>query len=273
MAVLRSPDEGCPWDLQQTHDTLRPYLIEETYEAVDALDRDDFDELKGELGDVLLQCVFHAQLATESRRWTIVDVVEGLTAKLIRRHPHVFTPAGRPLGPARRRALGIDSPGAVKEQWTRLKAAERADIPRDTPRVLAGLPRALPALLRAHKIGTRVAAVGFDWLDAAGVVEKIEEEVRELRAAVVQGRAQTIEEMGDLLFSIANLARKLQIDPEAALSQANDKFTARFGEVEALLAAQGTSVHEASAAALEAAWQTVKDRSSSRSPGGRRSGN
>ena len=255
MADLRAP-AGCPWDRRQTHASLRPFLLEEAYEAVEAIDRGDPDDLAGELGDVLFQCVFHAQLAAEAGAFDLADAIEAIAAKLVRRHPHVFTASGRRLA---RAADGrrLRTAGAVVEQWEQLKARERgaAGAP---PRVLAGVPRAMPALLRAHEIGTRVAAIGFDWPDAGGVIDKIDEEVRELRDAVDEGPARAAEELGDLLFSVANLARKLGLEPESALREANDKFTRRFDALEARLQAAGRSVHAASTAEMEAAWQHVK---------------
>jgi len=255
MTILRSP-HGCPWDRKQTHESLRPYLLEETYETLDAIDRGDFDALSGELGDVLFQVVFHAEVASSEGRFDIVDVLDAVTTKLVRRHPHVFTPAGRPL-PVRRQHSRVRTPEAVVEQWERIKTREQTEAGART-RVLSGIPRALPALLRAHKIGSRAAAVGFDWPNAGAVLDKIEEEVRELRAAIGEGRARTVEEMGDLFFSLANLARQLRIEPETALSLANDKFTRRFDAVEALLEAGGRNVHEASVDDLEKAWNSVK---------------
>jgi ATP diphosphatase len=237
---------------------LRPFLVEETYEALDAIDRGDLDELATELGDVLFQCVFHAQLAVERGRFEIADVVERVTAKLIRRHPHVFRPDGRPLTAAERRRRAA-TPEAVLEQWTRVKAGEQQGAGLQA-RVLAGIPRALPALTRAHTIGARVATVGFDWPAAADVIDKIEEEVRELRAALRNGRAQTVEEMGDLLFSLANLSRKLGVHAEEALAKANDKFTNRFGRLETHLERSGRNVHTVTPPELEAAWAIVKAR-------------
>lgn len=257
MAALRSPD-GCPWDRKQTPKTLRPFLLEETYEALDAIDRGDFDDLKGELGDVLFQCVFHSQIASERRRFDIADSIQSVIDKLIRRHPHVFQSNGRPL--RRRRKRGTAStPKAVLQQWEQLKAQEQAATGREE-RVLSGIPRALPSLLRAHEIGSRVAAVGFDWDQTADVVDKIDEEVRELREALQESPARAAEELGDLLFSIANLARKLDIEPESALREANDKFTGRFNQLEAWMAARGRSVHGAPLTELEEAWQAVKAR-------------
>ena len=251
MATLRSP-HGCPWDRRQTHRSLRPYLLEETYEALDAIERRDFAALRGELGDVLFQIVFHSELATAAGRVDASDVIHDVTAKLIRRHPHVFTSSGQPLGKS-----ALRSPGRVLEQWERIKAREQSAA-KERVGVLAGVPRSLPALLRAHKIGKRAATVGFDWPHAAAVMDKVEEEVRELRAALTESRTRTAEELGDLLFALANLARQLGVEPEAALSGANDKFTRRFHEVEQLLERQGRSVHDATAAELDAAWNTIK---------------
>jgi MazG family protein len=270
MKRLRAPG-GCPWDREQTHATLRPFLLEETYEALEAMDRGDLDGLRGEIGDVLFQCVFHAQIASEARRWTMRDAIDAIADKLIRRHPHVFTPGGRPLaaGAGARRSIG--SAGAVVEQWEQIKAREQRDAGQRT-RLLAGVPRALPALLRAHEIGTRVAAVGFDWPRTDDVIDKIDEEVRELREAATQGRDRTEDEIGDLLFSIANLARKLGIEPESALRRANDKFSARFAGVEAALEEDGRTVHQATLDELESAWQRIKTAEASQSSrSGRRS--
>ena len=257
MARLRSP-AGCPWDRKQTPASLRPFLLEETYEALDAIDRGDLDALRGELGDVLFQCVFQAQIAAEAGRFDIADAVRAIVDKLVRRHPHVFTPSGRPLPPRRRRTSAVRTPTAVVEQWERLKAKEQRAAGEAT-RLLSGVPRSLPALLRAHEIGTRVAAVGFDWQGAGEVIDKIEEEVRELREALAaSGAGRAPEELGDLLFSIANLARKLDIEPESALRQANDKFAARFEALEREFERDGRSVHDATLDEMEAAWARVK---------------
>ena len=264
MAALRSR-HGCPWDLKQTHETLRPFLLEECYEAIDAIDRGDDGALEGELGDVLLQCVFHAQIARESKRFTIRDVINHLVGKLIERHPHVFDRHGVPLRAAERRLRKLDTAGQVKEQWERVKARERTRAGRNT-RLLSGLPRGLPALTRASKIGTRAATVGFDWPQVEGVLDKIDEEVRELRVAASETPAALQDEMGDVLFSIANLARKLGIDPELALSRANDKFTQRFDRVESHLERRGLSVHTARPDEMEAAWNAVKKATTRRQP-------
>lgn len=256
MSALRAPD-GCPWDRKQTHQTLRPFLLEETYEALDALDRRDMSDLRGELGDVLFQVVFHAEVASGHGTFDIGDVLEAISAKLIRRHPHVFTASGRKLSKAARARRSERTSTKVLEQWERIKAAEQAAAGA-TRGVLSGLPRALPALARAQKIGARVATVGFDWPRTDMVMDKIEEEVRELREAVAEGPERLDEEMGDLLFAIANLARKLGIEPEGALARANDKFTKRFEGVERYLESRGRSVHDASLDEMEAAWAEVK---------------
>ncbi len=256
MTALRSP-AGCPWDREQTPQSLRPFLLEETYEALEAIDRGDLDGLGAELGDVLFQCVFQAQIAAEERRFDITTSIQSIIDKLIRRHPHVFTPDGRPLAARRRRRSGVRSPTAVLTQWEQVKAKEQHAAGAKA-RILAGVPRALPALLRAHEIGTRVAAVGFDWPGASDVMDKIEEEVRELRGALTEGPARAAEELGDLLFAIANLSRKLGLESESALRAANDKFTARFSAVESLLEARDRTVHDATLEEMEAAWTTIK---------------
>ena len=256
MAILRSPS-GCPWDRKQTRESLRPFLLEETYEALDAIDRGDAEELVEELGDVMFQCVFQGQVASEAREFDITDAVDAISRKLIRRHPHVFTASGRPLARSSRRRAGLRKPEAVLEQWEKLKANEQAAAGEER-RLLSGIPRAMPALQRAHEIGTRAATVGFDWPNAGDVVDKIDEEARELRAAVAENPQRAAEELGDLLFTLANLARKLGVEPEAALRQANDKFTQRFDALEAALHAERRSVHDTAPAELEAAWQRVK---------------
>jgi MazG family protein len=247
MTRLRGP-QGCPWDREQTLESLRSFVLEETHEVLDAIDRGDMAALEGEIGDLIFEGVFLAQVAADAGHFTVADSLRRINAKLIRRHPHIFDPAGRPL----------DTPGEVHQQWEQIKAREQSDAG-ERRAVLAGVPKTLPSLLRAYEIGTRVAAVGFDWSRTEDVVDKIEEEVAELRAAVdTEGRARTEEEMGDLLFSIANLSRKLGIDPESALRKANEKFTKRFTALEESLHAQGRSVHGASLEEMEAEWQAVK---------------
>jgi ATP diphosphatase len=256
MDTLRGP-HGCSWDKKQTHASLAPFLLEETYEALEAIDRRDFAALPSELGDVLFQCVFHAQIATERGRFDMADAILAISAKIVRRHPHVFTPSGKPLSAAARRRQSVKSPEAVIQQWERLKAYEQAEAGA-RKRVLAGVPRTLPALLRAHEIGTRVGSVGFDWNRATDVLDKIEEEVRELRAAVHDSPSRATEEFGDLLFAIANLGRKLGLESETALRQANDKFSRRFDALEEWFETRGRSVHQASTEELERAWQEIK---------------
>jgi ATP diphosphatase len=246
MQRLRGPD-GCPWDRAQTIASLRGFVLEETYEVLDAIDRADHEALEEEIGDLLFEGVFLAQIESDEGRFTVTDSLVSITEKLIRRHPHIFGTVE-----------GVRTPGQVVEQWEQIKAREQKDAG-ERRSLLRGLPRALPSLLRAHEIGTRVAAVGFDWPRAADVVDKIEEEVAELRRAVAsEGADRAAEEMGDLLFSIANLARKLGIESESALRQANEKFSARFEALERRLAAQGRSVHEATLEEMEEAWAHIK---------------
>jgi MazG family protein len=253
MRTLRSPD-GCSWDREQTLASLRPFVLEEAYEVVDAIDRGDTAALCGELGDLLLEAVFVAQICAEDGAFTIADAADAVVAKLIRRHPHVF-------GDSNDEAEGGGthlSPAEVKEQWERIKARERSATPeRET--LLDGIPEALPSLLRASRIGARTANVGFDWDEPAAVIDKVGEEMAELREAMEAADSAHIEEeVGDLLFTVANLARKLRIDPESALRSANGKFTRRFRAIEHRFAARGRSLHEATAAELEHEWQTVK---------------
>lgn len=247
MARLRGP-RGCPWDREQTLESLRGFVLEETYEVLDAIDRGDTDALRGEIGDLIFEGVFLAQICADDGHFTVADSLQSIAAKLVRRHPHIFDPDGRPL----------DTPGEVHQQWEEIKAREQADAG-ERRSVLRGVPKALPSLLRAHEISTRVAAVGFEWAKAVDVIDKIEEEIAELRAAVAsEGPARTEEEMGDLLFSIANLARKLGIDSESALRKANEKFTRRFTALEERLHTQGRSVHDASLEEMEREWEMVK---------------
>jgi len=265
MQRLRGPG-GCPWDREQTLESLRGFVLEETYEVLDAIDRADRDRLAGEIGDLLFEGVFLAQICDEDGDFSIADSVDAISAKLIRRHPHVFgraraekamPGAGRGAAPPPRRKA-VTTPGQVLEQWEQIKAREQ-QATGETRGVLTGVPATLPALLRAYEIGTRVAAVGFDWSRPEDVVAKIEEEVAELRQAVGhESPARAEEEMGDLLFSVANLCRKLGIEPEAALRKANGKFTTRFTAVERRLDARGRTVHDATLEEMEAEWQAVK---------------
>ena len=253
MRTLRSPG-GCAWDREQTVASLRPFVLEEAYEVVEAMDRNDRAALCEELGDLLLEAVFVAQICAEDGDFTIADAADAVSAKLIRRHPHVFGDAAS--GGA---ASGDLSPVEVKRQWERIKREERAGAPADRATLLDGIPEALPSLLRASRIGARAANVGFDWDEAEQVIDKADEEMAELRDAIATGgRTQVEEELGDLLFTIANAARKLRVDPESALRTANTKFTRRFRAVERRLEDRGRSLHDASPDELEREWQAVK---------------
>lgn len=255
MAALRDPVTGCPWDRQQDFATIAPYTIEEAHEVADAIARRDWAALPGELGDLLFQVVYHARLAEERGLFRFSDVAAAIADKMLRRHPHVFgDAAARATGPA---------PGT----WEAAKALERgASAPgqpdgagEDAGIVLADIPAALPALSRAARITRRVAAVGFDWPDARAVLGKLAEETAELEAELHRADpARLADEMGDMLFVMANLAGKLGLDPEACLRQGNDKFARRFRGVERLLAADGRTPADAGLAAMEAAWQRVK---------------
>jgi MazG family protein len=251
MRRLRGAD-GCPWDREQTIHSLRGFVLEETYEVLDAIDRSDHDALRGEIGDLIFEGVFLARIEEDNGHFTVADSLRAINEKLIRRHPHVFgdDDGGRPK---------VETAGKVIEQWEQIKSREQKSAG-DRASLLKGVPRSLPALLRAHEIGTRVAAVGFEWPDTDQVVEKIEEEVAELRQAVHggEGAERAEEEMGDLLFSIANLARKLGIEPESALRKANEKFSARFEALEKQFEAQGRSVHDAGLEEMEKIWKRLK---------------
>jgi MazG family protein len=247
MAHLRGP-KGCPWDREQTLESLRGFVLEETHEVLHAIDTGDRAALGGEIGDLMFEGVFLAQICADAGDFTVTDSLNAISEKLIRRHPHVFDPKGRPLSTA----------GQVVQQWEDIKAKEQTDSG-TRKSLLAGVPATLPSLLRAHEIGTRAAAVGFDWTQASDVVDKIEEEVRELRGAVDhEGAKRTEEELGDLLFAIANLARKLGIEPESALRMANDKFTKRFGALEERVESQGRVMREMTLEELEREWAAVK---------------
>jgi ATP diphosphatase len=258
MAALRTPGTGCPWDLDQDFASIAPYTVEEAYEVADAIARGDKLDLKDELGDLLLQVAFHARMAEEEGSFAFPDVVEAITSKLIRRHPHVFGEA-RDLSPAE-----------VKTLWHRIKAEEKAAKaaereaagfpPKEEDRsVLAGVPQSLPALTRAWKLQARASTVGFDWNDARLVLDKVREETLEIEEALAQGdKASIREEIGDLLFVIANLARHVDADPEGCLASANAKFERRFKGIEAALEAEGRTAKEASLDEMEALWQAVK---------------
>ena len=255
VAALRAPD-GCPWDREQTIDSLKPFVLEETYEVLEAIDRHDHAALCEELGDFLFEAVFVAQLEAEAGRFEIGDAVKSVADKLVRRHPHIFA---RAAGEA-----PLDTAGQVRTRWEEIKAQERSSATADAkPKgLLSGLAPTLPALLRSYHISTRAASVGFDWAGPGEVVRKMQEEVDELRevvdrpGAIDQARAE--EEMGDLLFTIANLSRKLGIEPETALRKANDKFTRRFGTLEQSIAASGRAMKDMTLDDLEAEWQRLK---------------
>lgn len=245
MARLRDPDSGCPWDKLQDFATIAPYTIEEGYEVAEAATRRDMAALKDELGDLLFQVVYHARMAEEAGAFTFADVADAIADKMVRRHPHVFGDA------AAREAA------AHSEAWEAQKAAERRA--RSQEGTLAGVPATLPALTRAEKLTRRAARVGFDWPDADAVLDKLAEETAELRAELGGADQDRLEdELGDMLFVLANLGRKLKLDPEAALRRANEKFVARFTGVELHLAARGLTPGELPLAALEEAWQAVK---------------
>ncbi|WP_173931759.1 nucleoside triphosphate pyrophosphohydrolase [Chelativorans sp. Marseille-P2723] len=256
MAALRDPESGCPWDVEQDFSSIAPYTIEEAYEVLDAIQRNDMRDLREELGDLLLQVVFHARMAEEEGSFDFGDVVEAITSKMIRRHPHVFGD------------MDAQQAGMAKGMWERIKAEEKKarragdDGGTDGPQgYLDDMTVALPALTRALKLQAKAARVGFDWGEARPILDKIEEEIGELREAMDNGQYEAIaEEFGDLLFAIVNLGRHLQIDPEAALRGANDKFRSRFHAIERGLKAKGKSLEQAQLEEMEALWQREKDR-------------
>ena len=248
MRRLRDPKGGCPWDLEQNFATIAPYTIEEAYEVASAIEAKDYAALKDELGDLLLQVVFHAQMAGEAKMFAFEDVVRAICDKMIRRHPHVFA------------AGGAKTPEAVTVAWEEIKRREREGKVAAAASLLDDVPRALPALMRAIKLQNRAAEVGFDWPSAVHVTDKIAEETRELAEASASGRnAKVAEEFGDLLFAMANLARHLKVDPEDALRAANAKFVRRFKAIESGLAAQGRKPEDASLDEMEALWQKAKE--------------
>jgi MazG family protein len=252
MATLRSP-EGCPWDREQTIDSLKPFLLEETYEVLEAIDRHDHAALCEELGDFVFEAVFLAQLEAEAGQFTIGDSLRSIADKLVRRHPHVFN---RDNGES-----ALESAGQVRVRWEEVKARERSASAAPKT-LLSGIAPALPALLRAYHIGLRAASVHFDWSRVEDVVEKIQEEVDEIREVVADGKPtdheRAEEEMGDLLFSIAQLARQLGIEPETALRKANDKFTRRFTAMESAIDASGRVMKDMSLEELETEWNRAK---------------
>ena len=246
MATLRTPVTGCPWDLEQTFATIAPYTIEEAYEVADAIQRRDMPHLKEELGDLLLQVVYHSQLAKEEGAFALPDVIDGITAKMIRRHPHVF-------GDDAARSAGV-----AKGFWEKIKAEEKAGKPEKVG-ALADVPVGMPGLTRAVKLQGKAAKVGFDWPDLGPVLAKVEEELAELKAEIAAGdKAKAAAEFGDLLFVMANVARHLEIDPEDALRSANAKFTRRFGHIEEKLAVHGRTPQQSDLAEMDRLWDEAK---------------
>jgi len=253
MAALRTPKTGCPWDLEQNFATIAPYTLEEAYEVADAIARNDLADLKDELGDLLLQVVFHARMAQEQGTFDFGDVVEAITTKLIRRHPHVF-------GEDR-----ANNPEAVKGLWEQIKTREkerkRAQAGGDGLKeegALAGVPITLPALTRALKLQDKAGKVGFDWNDPRAVLRKIREEADEIEAALEGDTGEAAAEVGDLLFAAVNLARHLHADPEGLLRQTNQKFERRFAAIERALSARGKAPQDASLAEMDALWEQAK---------------
>ncbi|MVA70087.1 nucleoside triphosphate pyrophosphohydrolase [Agrobacterium vitis] len=257
MAALRDPQTGCPWDIVQTFETIKPYTLEEAYEVADAIERNDPDDLCEELGDLLLQVVFHARIAEEAGLFSFGDVVEAITSKMIRRHPHVFARSD------------ADTPDAVKLQWDVIKKQEKqeraerraargvAEVFKDGH--LGSVQRTFPALTEALKLQEQAAKVGFDWAEAEPILDKIEEEIAELREALQTGQPDKIkDELGDLIFALVNIGRHTGSDPEQALRGTNVKFRRRFGYIEKSLAAEKSSLNEASLERMEQLWQAAK---------------
>lgn len=257
MAALRQPETGCPWDIVQTFETIKPYTIEEAYEVADAIERGDMDDLCDELGDLLLQVVFHARMAEEAGEFAFGDVVEAVTRKMIRRHPHVFARSD------------ADTPEAVKLQWDQIKQAEKAE--RQARRAkrghaadgaashLGSIQRSFPALVEALKLQERAAKVGFDWSEPEPILDKIEEEIGELRQALREkDRAKVSDELGDLIFAVVNIGRHVGTDPEMALRGTNTKFRRRFAHIERELEAGGETLDGATLERMEELWQAAK---------------
>ena len=261
MATLRTPDGGCPWDLEQDFATIAPYTIEEAYEVADAIARGDLDDLRDELGDLLLQVVFHARMAEEQNAFSFGDVVEAITAKMIRRHPHVFADQDGQLTPA-----------DVKGAWDRIKAEEKAERAARRPAkvaaatsLLSGIKAGQPALTRAMELQRKASSVGFDWNDPRAVLDKIREEADEIESALDRGNADELaEETGDLLFALVNLARHVGADPDQALRGTNAKFERRFGYIEQRLSAQGRALQDASLNEMDALWNEAKRKEQAR---------
>ncbi|CDI08415.1 nucleoside triphosphate pyrophosphohydrolase [Agrobacterium pusense] len=257
MEALRQPETGCPWDVVQTFETIKPYTIEEAYEVADAIERGDMDDLCEELGDLLLQVVFHARIAEERGEFAFGDVVHAVTSKMIRRHPHVFA------------ASEADTPDSVKLQWDRIKAEEKRERAARRARrgitedfragFLGGVQRSQPALTEALKLQEQAARVGFDWSNPASILDKIEEEIAELREALEEGRPEKVsDELGDLIFALVNIGRHVKADPENALRGTNTKFRRRFNHIEKSLGENGETLEEASLERMEDLWQAAK---------------
>ncbi|SEH92256.1 ATP diphosphatase [Rhizobium tibeticum] len=257
MAALRNRETGCPWDIVQTFETIKPYTIEEAYEVSDAIERNDMDDLCEELGDLLLQVVFHARMAEEAGEFAFSDVVEAITRKMIRRHPHVFARSD------------ADTPDAVKKQWDDIKQAEKRErAERRAKRgvsedfkagFLGSVQRNFPALTEALKLQEHAAKVGFDWSAPEPILDKIEEEIGELRAALAEGdQAKVSDELGDLIFAVVNIGRHVKADPEESLRGTNMKFRRRFNHIEAVLDAEGETLAAASLERMEEIWQAAK---------------
>ena len=254
MAALRTPGSGCPWDLEQDFSTIAPYTIEEAYEVAEAIARGDLEDLREELGDLLLQVVYHARMAEEQDVFAFADVVEAITRKMIRRHPHVFPDAEGKLVPA------------IKGNWDRIKAEEKAeraarrpDTDHDSPSILSAVKAGQPALTRAMQLQRKASEVGFDWNDPRAVLAKIREEADEIEAALATADAEELaDETGDLLFAVVNLARHVKADPELALRRTNAKFERRFGYIERALATKQRSLADASLAEMDVLWNEAK---------------
>jgi nucleoside triphosphate diphosphatase len=263
MAALRTPGTGCPWDLEQNFATIAPYTIEEAYEVADAIARGDLDDLRDELGDLLLQVVFHARMAEEQDAFAFGDVVEAISRKMIRRHPHVFADKNGRL-----------TPSDVKGAWERIKAEEKADRAERRPpgqashkSLLSGVKAGQPALARAMELQRKASTVGFDWNDPRAVLRKIREEADEIEAALDRDdKVGLAEETGDLLFALVNLARHVGVDPEMALRTTNVKFERRFGFIEHALASRGRSLEDASLEEMDALWEEAKNVEQAASP-------
>ena len=257
MQALRQPETGCPWDVVQTFETIKPYTIEEAYEVADAIERKDMDDLCDELGDLLLQVVFHSRIAEERGEFAFGDVVEAVTSKMIRRHPHVFA------------VSDADTPDSVKLQWDKIKAEEKRERGERRARrgitedfkagFLGGVQRSQPALTEALKLQEQAARAGFDWSDPAPILDKIEEEIAELREALAEGKPEKVsDELGDLIFALVNIGRHVKADPEDALRGTNTKFRRRFNHIETSLTENGETLQEASLERMEDLWQAAK---------------